>query len=42
VAPPKLKIQMKAIPVQAQTRKLAVEWTQEMIQDLDAYHSIDG
>jgi hypothetical protein len=33
---------MKAIPIVAQTRKLAVEWTQEMIQDLDAYHSIDG
>jgi len=42
VAPSKLKIAMKALPIVAQTRKLAVEWTQEMIQDLDAYHSIDG
>ena len=42
VAPSQIKIAMKAIPIVAQTRKLAVQWTQEMIQDLDAYHSIDG
>ena len=39
---PELDMKLDSISVEAETRKLKVKWTQELDQDLNAYHSIDA
>jgi len=39
---PEIDLQMKSEPIVAKTRKLKTMWTPEIMQDLNAYHSIDA
>lgn len=39
---PQIDLQMKSEPIVAKTKKLKAQWTPEMAQDLNAYHSIDA
>lgn len=39
---PMIDLQMKSEPIVAKTKKLKAQWTPEMSQDLNAYHSIDA
>lgn len=39
---PELNIEMKSIPIVAETRKLKAVWTPEFAQDLNAYHALDA
>jgi len=39
---PELDMKLDSISIEAETRKLKVKWTQELDQDLNAYHSIDA
>jgi hypothetical protein len=42
IAIPQIDLQMKSEPIVAKTKKLKAQWTPEMAQDLNAYHSIDA
>ena len=39
---PQLELDIKSIPVVANDRKLKAEWTPEIAQDLNAYHTLDA
>lgn len=39
---PQLNIDMRSIPIVAETRKLKAIWTPEFAQDLNAYHALDA
>jgi hypothetical protein len=39
---PQVELQMKSEAIIAKTKKLKAQWTPEMAQDLNAYHSIDA
>lgn len=39
---PELNLEIKKVSVNTQTRKLKTKWTQEMAQDINAYHGIDA
>jgi len=39
---PQIDLQMKSEAIVAKTKKLKAQWTPEMAQDLNAYHSIDA
>lgn len=39
---PQVDLQMKSEAIVAKTKKLKAQWTPEMAQDLNAYHSIDA
>lgn len=39
---PELELDIKSIPVVANDRKLKAEWTPEIAQDLNAYHTLDA
>jgi hypothetical protein len=39
---PEIDLIMKSEPIIAKTRKLKAVWTPELVQDLNAYHSIDA
>lgn len=39
---PQVDLQMKSEAIVAKTKKLRAQWTPEMAQDLNAYHSIDA
>lgn len=39
---PSIDLQLKNEPIVAKTKKLKAQWTPEMAQDLNAYHSIDA
>ena len=39
---PEIKLELKSRPIVAKTRKLKAVWTPELVQDLNAYHSVDA
>ena len=39
---PEVNLELKSEPIVAKTRKLKAQWTPELAQDLNAYHSIDA
>lgn len=39
---PEIDLQIKQEPIVAKTRKLKAVWTPELVQDLNAYHSVDA
>jgi len=39
---PEINLDVKSKPIVAKTRKLKAQWTPELAQDLNAYHSIDA
>ena len=39
---PELNVELRSEPIVAKTRKLKAIWSYEFVQDLNAYHSIDG
>lgn len=39
---PEVDLQIKSEPIVAKTRKIKAKWTQEVLQDLGAYHNVDA